>query len=314
MKAIAVETKSDLAEVARYATVADRLLFDARAPRTATRPGGLGRPFDWSLLRQVDPGVPFMLSGGLRCRPTSAKRCGSPSAPGVDVSSGVERAPGEKDADKIRAFVRAAREAAARLAAKPVASPRMTVQTTQFVSHRARRSRALRHLWRPLCRRDTDAADFGTGAGLREGEGRSCVPDGDGRLSGALCRPPVAALFRRAANRLLQTDGLRRFGRRRQDLSEARGAQSHRRAQGQQRARPDPAGAAHGQEAHHRRDRRRHARRRHCNACARASDSIASFTWARSTSSGRSRMSFACTCSAPRSCRCSPAQRRSRTR
>ena len=50
--------------------------------------------------------------------------------------------------------------------------------------------------------------------------------------------------------------------RRRQNLSQARGAQSHRRAQGQQRARPDPAGAAHGQEAHHRRDRRRHARRR----------------------------------------------------
>ena len=50
MKAIAVETKTDLGIVAAYATVADYLLFDARPPRTATRPGGLGRPFDWSLL------------------------------------------------------------------------------------------------------------------------------------------------------------------------------------------------------------------------------------------------------------------------
>ena len=46
-------------------TVADRLLFDARAPREATRPGGLGKPFDWHLLENLDPGVPFMLSGGL---------------------------------------------------------------------------------------------------------------------------------------------------------------------------------------------------------------------------------------------------------
>ncbi len=121
MKAIAVETKSDLAEVARYATAADRLLFDARAPRTATRPGGLGRPFDWSLLRQVDPGVPFMLSGGLDAA-NVGEALRITAAPGVDVSSGVERAPGEKDADKIRSFVRAAREAGARLSSRPVVS------------------------------------------------------------------------------------------------------------------------------------------------------------------------------------------------
>jgi phosphoribosylanthranilate isomerase len=121
MKAIAVETKGDLAKVAAYATVADRLLFDARAPRAATRPGGLGRPFDWGLLQYVEPGVPFMLSGGLDASNVS-EALQITAAPGVDVSSGVERAPGEKDADKIRSFVRAAREAEVRLSAKPVAS------------------------------------------------------------------------------------------------------------------------------------------------------------------------------------------------
>jgi len=112
MKAIPVETKADLAAIATYATVADRLLFDARAPREATRPGGLGKPFDWHLLESLDPGVPFMLSGGLDAG-NVAEALRVTRAPGVDVSSGVERAPGEKDPDKMRAFIRAAREAAA---------------------------------------------------------------------------------------------------------------------------------------------------------------------------------------------------------
>ena len=111
MKAIAVEVKTDLSAVADYAAVADRLLFDARAPREATRPGGLGRPFDWQLLENLDPGVPFMLSGGLDAG-NLGEALRITHAPGVDVSSGVERAPGEKDPDKIRAFVRAARDAA----------------------------------------------------------------------------------------------------------------------------------------------------------------------------------------------------------
>jgi phosphoribosylanthranilate isomerase len=112
MKAIAVATRADLAAVATYKTSADRLLFDARAPREATRPGGLGKAFDWRLLENLDPGLLFMLSGGL-----DADNVGEAlritGAPGVDVSSGVERAPGEKDPDKIRAFIRAARQAAA---------------------------------------------------------------------------------------------------------------------------------------------------------------------------------------------------------
>jgi len=111
MKAIAVENRSDLARIPDYAEVADRLLFDARASREATRPGGLGKPFDWSLLKNLDPRVPFMLSGGLRAD-NVAEAIAVTRAGGVDVSSGVERAPGEKDADRIRAFIRAARGAA----------------------------------------------------------------------------------------------------------------------------------------------------------------------------------------------------------
>ena len=115
MKALPISAKSDLDGIARYAGMADRLLFDARAPREATRPGGLGRPFDWHLLENIDPGVPFMLSGGLDAT-NVGEALRITHARGVDVSSGVERAPGEKDADKIRAFVRAARVAAASVA------------------------------------------------------------------------------------------------------------------------------------------------------------------------------------------------------
>jgi phosphoribosylanthranilate isomerase len=112
VKAIAVETAADLAKVPTYAPVADWLLFDARAPREATRPGGLGRPFDWRLLAGLEPGMPFMLSGGLDAG-NVATALAVTRAPAVDVSSGVERAPGVKDPDKIRAFIRAARLAAA---------------------------------------------------------------------------------------------------------------------------------------------------------------------------------------------------------
>jgi phosphoribosylanthranilate isomerase len=110
IKAIAVESRDDLAIVADYAEVADRLIFDARAPREATRPGGLGKPFDWRLLQNLDPRIPFMLSGGLD--PSNVAEAVRITRPGgVDVSSGVERAPGDKDPEKIRAFIRAARAA-----------------------------------------------------------------------------------------------------------------------------------------------------------------------------------------------------------
>ncbi len=112
MKAIPVETKEDLAAIARYAAVADYLLFDARAPREATRPGGLGKPFDWTLMSGFTTPIPAMLSGGLDAG-NVGEALRITRAPGVDVSSGVERAPGEKDADKIRAFIHAARNAEA---------------------------------------------------------------------------------------------------------------------------------------------------------------------------------------------------------
>ncbi len=110
MKALPVATRADLSPVREYANVADRLLFDARAPHEATRPGGLGKPFDWTLLKGINPGIPFMLSGGLNAD-NVAEAVAITRAGGVDVSSGVERAPGVKDPDKIRAFIRAARSA-----------------------------------------------------------------------------------------------------------------------------------------------------------------------------------------------------------
>jgi len=110
MKAIAVQAKADLSAIETYATLADWLLFDARPSRDATRPGGLGQTFEWHLLEHIEPGVPYLLSGGLRAD-NVGEALRITHAPGVDVSSGVERAPGEKDPDKIRAFVRAARAA-----------------------------------------------------------------------------------------------------------------------------------------------------------------------------------------------------------
>jgi phosphoribosylanthranilate isomerase len=108
MKAIAVETPADLAPLPGYAAVADRILFDARAPRESTRPGGLGAAFDWHLLENLDLKLPFLVSGGLNAE-NVAQAIRVTRAGGVDVSSGVERAPGVKDPEMIRAFIRAAR-------------------------------------------------------------------------------------------------------------------------------------------------------------------------------------------------------------
>jgi phosphoribosylanthranilate isomerase len=108
MKAIAVETSADLAPLPGYAAAADRILFDARAPRGATRPGGLGAVFDWHVLENLDLKLPFMVSGGLHAG-NVAEAVRVTRAGGVDVSSGVERASGIKDPEMIRAFIRAAR-------------------------------------------------------------------------------------------------------------------------------------------------------------------------------------------------------------
>ncbi|WP_316180787.1 MULTISPECIES: phosphoribosylanthranilate isomerase [unclassified Bradyrhizobium] len=110
MKAIPVATAADLAPLAGYADVCDRILFDARAPKDATRPGGLGATFDWRLLQGLKLDRPFMVSGGLSVD-NVAEAVRITCAGGVDVSSGVERAPGVKDCDMIRDFIRAARAA-----------------------------------------------------------------------------------------------------------------------------------------------------------------------------------------------------------
>ena len=108
MKALPIATRADLAAIRPYATVADRLLFDARPPADATRPGGLGNTFDWTLLRGLGVGVPWMLSGGLD--PGNViEAIAITGARGVDVSSGVESAPGVKDSELIKAFIRASR-------------------------------------------------------------------------------------------------------------------------------------------------------------------------------------------------------------
>lgn len=108
MKALPIAERADLSPIRLYAQVVDRLLFDARPPRKATRPGGLGLRFDWMLLKGINPGVPFMLSGGLDAGNVT-EALSITRAPGVDVSSGVERAPGVKDPAKIREFVRIAK-------------------------------------------------------------------------------------------------------------------------------------------------------------------------------------------------------------
>jgi phosphoribosylanthranilate isomerase len=118
IKALAVAEAADLAAVPAYAAVADRILFDARAPKDATRPGGLGKAFDWRLLRNLQPGLPFMLSGGLDAG-NVAEALRITSAPAVDVSSGVERTPGQKDPEKIVDFVQAARAAVAAAGVAP---------------------------------------------------------------------------------------------------------------------------------------------------------------------------------------------------
>jgi len=116
MKALPVETTADLAALSDYRDVADRILFDARAPKDATRPGGLGAVFDWHVLENLDLALPFMVSGGLHAG-NVAEAARVTRAGGVDVSSGVERASGIKDPEMIRAFVRAARATEPALAA-----------------------------------------------------------------------------------------------------------------------------------------------------------------------------------------------------
>jgi phosphoribosylanthranilate isomerase len=107
IKAIAIAGPEDFAAVAEYEIAADVLLFDAKAPE-GIRPGGHGVPFDWQLIRGRSFSRPWLLAGGLS--PSNVARAiAGAGAPGVDVSSGVEIAPGVKSAALIAEFVSAAR-------------------------------------------------------------------------------------------------------------------------------------------------------------------------------------------------------------
>jgi phosphoribosylanthranilate isomerase len=113
MKALGIETAEDFAQADEYEDAADWLLIDAKPPRGATRPGGHGVPFDWRLAQDFAPKKPWLLSGGLDPANVGEAIAFSRTR-GVDVSSGIESAPGVKDVDKIEAFVAAARAAFAR--------------------------------------------------------------------------------------------------------------------------------------------------------------------------------------------------------
>jgi len=110
MKAVAVETADDARAGLRFASAADLILFDARAPEESSRPGGNGAPFDWRLLADVTGLAPFVLSGGLT-PDNVAEAIRITGATIVDVSSGVESRPGEKDPELIRRFLGAAKSA-----------------------------------------------------------------------------------------------------------------------------------------------------------------------------------------------------------
>ena len=115
MKAIHVSERADLGACAAYEGAADRLIFDARPPKGAVLPGGNGAAFDWGVLDGVATRTPWMLSGGLDPDNVEAALARTRAA-GIDVSSGVERAPGVKDVELIGRFVARARAAHARLA------------------------------------------------------------------------------------------------------------------------------------------------------------------------------------------------------
>jgi phosphoribosylanthranilate isomerase len=111
MKAVGIASAGDLAAIPAYQGVADRLLLDAKPPAAAEAlPGGNGVAFDWRLIAGLDAAKPVMLSGGLDSENVAAA-IALTGVQAVDVSSGVERRPGEKDPERIEAFVRAARAA-----------------------------------------------------------------------------------------------------------------------------------------------------------------------------------------------------------
>lgn len=110
MKALSIRDAADLERAEAYGGVADRFLFDAKPPAGSELPGGNGLSFDWRLLENLDPPIDYMLSGGLNAA-NIGKALVSAHPSGVDISSGVETAPGVKDVALISDFFRAVRAA-----------------------------------------------------------------------------------------------------------------------------------------------------------------------------------------------------------
>jgi phosphoribosylanthranilate isomerase len=108
MKALGIATREDLSALSAYAPVVDRFLLDAKPPPEATLPGGNAAPFDWGLMQGAAVPRPWLLAGGLTPQ-NVAEAIRVSGAPGVDVSSGVERARGAKDPALIARFVAAAK-------------------------------------------------------------------------------------------------------------------------------------------------------------------------------------------------------------
>jgi phosphoribosylanthranilate isomerase len=106
-KAIAIRTAADFADASKYRGAVHRILYDAKPPAGSDIPGGNGLRFDWELLRDVTHPLPWALSGGLDAR-NLAEAVRITGSDLLDVSSGVESAPGIKDVDKIAAFLQAA--------------------------------------------------------------------------------------------------------------------------------------------------------------------------------------------------------------
>lgn len=110
IKAFAIREAADLEAIAPYRGLADRFLFDAKPPAGSELPGGNGVSFDWRLLAGLDAELDYMLSGGLNAANVGdAIRLANP--PAIDISSGVESAPGVKDVALIENFFRAVRAA-----------------------------------------------------------------------------------------------------------------------------------------------------------------------------------------------------------
>ncbi|RWX74589.1 phosphoribosylanthranilate isomerase [Neorhizobium lilium] len=110
MKVFSVKDASDIERIDPYIGVADSFLFDAKAPASSELPGGNGVSFDWSLMAGIDEGLDYMLSGGLN-KNNVGMALASTRARGIDISSGVESAPGVKDLEMIDAFFDAVAQA-----------------------------------------------------------------------------------------------------------------------------------------------------------------------------------------------------------